>query len=210
MVASYIDLFERRYGATIDDEGLELLGYAADGASRMQAMVDGLLTYSRVTTRGGPLEPLDLDTVLEDAIANLRLTIDASGAEITSEDLGTVPGERGQILQLFQNLLENAIKFHEGQPTIHVSSTKRGNAIEISIQDDGPGIPEEHLERVFSVFERGPTGHEVEGAGIGLAICRQIVDRHGGLIRVASTVGEGTTFTIELPTEPSEPGEEPA
>lgn len=163
----------------------------------MQAMVDGLLTYSRVTTRSGPPEEVDLEQTLEDAIANLALRVEVSDAELTHDELPIVIADRGQILLLFQNLLENAIKFHPGQPTIHVGASDLGGDVEITIEDDGPGIPEDHLERIFSLFERA--GRQGDGHGIGLSICRRIVQWHGGSIGVSSPPGEGARFVITLP-----------
>lgn len=202
MVASYLDLFQDRYATEIDQEGIEMLGYAAEGVDRMQAMVDGLLTYSRLTTRRGDPEPVDLGDVLEDALANLTLRVQGANAEVTYDAMPTVPADRGQILQLFQNLLENAVKFNGGEARVHIGARDLGDTVEVTVEDDGPGIPEEELGRIFSLFQRGTRAQKTEGSGLGLSICKRIVERHGGSISVSSTDGDGTTFTIELPKRP--------
>lgn len=199
MVRSYLDLLADRYGDDLDAEALEFLDYAADGAERMQAMIDGLLAYGRVETRGDPLEPVDLDDVLDDVIANLDLAIRETGADVVRGDLPVVEGDRGQLVQLFQNLVANALQYHDGSPRIRIDADRDGDRWTVSVADDGIGIPKDQQDRIFAIFQRGPGSQHGEGTGVGLAMCRRIVERHGGVIAVESTPGEGSTFTFTLP-----------
>ncbi|MDQ2048919.1 PAS domain S-box protein [Natronolimnohabitans sp. A-GB9] len=199
MVSSYLRLIEDRYGDALDEDGREFLAFAVNGADRMREMIDGLLAYSRVKTSGEAFEPVDLNTVLEDVLSDLEVRIEEHDAEITVEDLPRVEGDASQLRQVFQNLLDNAIEYSEDAPTVHVSADRTERAWEISVRDDGIGTPADETDRIFEVFERlhGPGDHP--GTGIGLALCRRIVERHGGDITVDSTPGEGSTFTITLP-----------
>jgi len=200
MVSSYLQLIESRYGDDLDEDGQEFLAFAVDGAERMREMIDGLLQYSRVETRGDPFEPVDLETVLEDVRKNLRMKIDEHGAEITAEDLPRVEGDDGQLRQVFQNLLSNAIKYSgEDAPRVHVSAEQDGTTWTISIADNGIGIDSDEQERVFEVFQRLHSRETHSGTGIGLALCERIIERHGGEIWVDSEPGEGATFSFTLP-----------
>ncbi|ELZ17237.1 PAS/PAC sensor signal transduction histidine kinase [Haloterrigena salina JCM 13891] len=210
MVSSYLQLIERRYADAFDEDGEEFLAYAIDGADRMREMIDALLTYSRVETRGEPLAAVDLDAVIADVREDLRLPIAESDAEVTVDSLPRVRGDSSQLRQVFQNLLSNAIEYSGDEPPrVHVSaeresadaaSAARGSGRWIvSISDEGLGIDPEDQERIFEVFERLHSRGEYDGTGIGLALCQRIVERHDGEIRVDSTPGEGATFSVVLP-----------
>ncbi|WP_049926298.1 PAS domain S-box protein [Halopiger goleimassiliensis] len=200
MVTSYLTLLENRYGDAFDEDGREFLAFAVDGAERMREMIDGLLEYSRVETRGDPFEPTDLNDVAEDVLADLQFRIEESDAAITVEDLPEVAGDASQLRQVFQNLLSNAITYSgDDPPRVRVDARRRGDEWEISVEDEGIGIDPEDQERVFSIFDRLHSREEYEGTGIGLALCERIVERHGGDIWVDSEPGEGATFTFTLP-----------
>ncbi|QCS41554.1 ATP-binding protein [Natrinema versiforme] len=203
MVSSYLQLIEGRYGGELDDDGEEFLQFAVDGAERMREMIDGLLEYSRVETEGDPFEPVDLNAVLDDVLDDLQLRFEESNGEVIAESLPTVEGDSGQLRQVFQNLLDNAIEYSgDGPPRITVSSERRSeNAAEweISVSDDGIGIDPEYSDQIFDVFQSYHEGEGYNGTGIGLAICERIIERHGGEIRVTSEPGEGSTFTFTLP-----------
>jgi PAS domain S-box-containing protein len=201
MVSSYLQLIERRYENDLDEDALEYLDFAVNGADRMTEMIDGLLEYSRIETQGSPDELVELDAVLEDVQADLRFQIEEHDAEITIEDLPEIRGDKRQLRQLFQNLLDNAIEYSgEEPPRVHISAAQTGAEWQISVRDEGIGIDPEDQERIFEIFQRLHTREEQEGTGIGLALCERIVTHHGGQIRVESESGAGTTFTISLPT----------
>ena len=200
MVSSYLRLIEQRYADELDEDGEEFIDYAVDGADRMRNMIEGLLEYSRVDTRGDPFDPVELDEVLADVCEDLQVRIAESDAEITAGELPRVRGDRGQLRQLFQNLLDNAIEYSgEGPPRIDVSVERDGAGYVFSVRDEGIGIPGSDSERVFEVFQRLHSQDEHAGTGVGLALCKRIVERHGGDIRVDSEPGEGTTFSFTLP-----------
>ncbi|WP_290818794.1 PAS domain S-box protein [Halovivax sp.] len=200
MVSSYLQLLERRYADELDEDGEEFIAYAVDGAERMREMIEGLLGYSRVESRGDPFEPVDLEAVLADVRDDLEIQIDAQDAVISMEALPTVEGDASQLRQVFQNLLDNAIQYSGDEPPrVHVAAERRGDEWEVSVRDEGIGIDVEDQERVFEVFQRLHTREEHDGTGIGLALCERIVERHGGEIRVESAPGEGATFTLTLP-----------
>ncbi|SEW31687.1 PAS domain-containing sensor histidine kinase [Natrinema salifodinae] len=200
MVTSYLQLLERRYADDLDGDAREFIGFAVDGAERMREMIDGLLEYSRVETRGDPFEPVDVDDVLANVLENLQVQISESHAEITADSLPTVSGDESQLQQLFQNLLSNAIEYSGDEPPrVHLSADRRGREWVISVRDEGIGIDPDEQDRIFEVFQRLHSHEEHSGTGIGLALCRRIVERHGGRIWVDSEPGEGTTFSITLP-----------
>ncbi len=196
MVSSYMSLLESEYRDELDDEAQEYIDFAADGANRMQDMIDELLAYSRVRTQGEEFTETDANDVLTETLQSLELQIDESGATVTSDDLPSVEADRSQLGQLFQNLISNAID-HGEAPTIHVSSERRGDDVIFSVADDGPGIPESQQESIFELFKRGD--RESNGTGMGLAICDRIVSRHGGEIWVDSEEGDGATFLFSIP-----------
>ncbi len=202
MVTSYLRLLERRFGDTLDEDGEEFLEYAVDGAERMRDMIDALLEYSRIETRGEPFEPVDLNEILEDVLADLQVQIVESGAEVTVEELPHLEGDASQLRQLFQNLLDNAITYSGDEPPlIHVDADRRNDEWVISVEDDGIGIEPDDQEQVFTVFDRLHSREEYDGTGIGLALCQRIIERHGGEIWVESEPGEGATFSFTLPAD---------
>ncbi|WP_293027262.1 ATP-binding protein [Natronococcus sp.] len=200
MITSYLGLIERRYEDELDEDGREFIAFAVDGAERMRDMIEGLLEYSRVETRGNPFEPVDLETVLEEVSTDLQMAIDDDGGELTIESLPTVEGDRSQLRRLFQNLLENAIKYSgEDPPRVHVEAEESDDEWIVAVSDDGIGIDPEDQDRIFDVFDRLHSREEYEGTGIGLALCERIAERHGGTIEVDSEPGEGSTFFVTLP-----------
>ncbi|MDS0477652.1 PAS domain S-box protein [Natrinema sp. 1APR25-10V2] len=199
MVSSYLQLIEGRYADELDADGEEFLEYAVDGAERMREMIDALLEYSRVETRGQPLEPIDLDAVLEDVIEDLQLQIQETNAEITTERLPRVEGDASQLRQVLQNLLSNALEYSGDEPPrVHVDAERRGDEYVVSVHDEGIGIPPENQDSVFEVFQRLHSRETYDGTGIGLALCERIVERHGGEIWLESAPGEGSTFSFTL------------
>ena len=200
MVTSYLELIEDRYDDALDEDGQEFLEFAVDGADRMREMIEGLLEYSRVDTDGDSIEPIDLTVVLDDVLDDLQLQIEERNATITTGSLPTVAGDASQLRQLFQNLLSNAIEYSgDGSPRVHISAERDDTDWTVSVRDEGIGIEPDDSDRVFEVFQRLHTREESSGTGIGLALCRRIVERHGGDIWVDSESGEGTTFSFTLP-----------
>lgn len=200
MVSSYTQLLARRYEGKLDAEADEFIGYAVDGANRMQILINDLLAYSRVGTRGEALAPTDTRSVFDVACANLMRAIEDSSAEVTSGELPSVLGDQSQLVQLFQNLLSNAIKFRrsEGPVKVHVGAERRDGEWLFSVRDNGIGMEPQYLERIFIIFQRLHVKGEYSGTGIGLAICKKIVERHGGKIWVESEPGKGSTFYFTL------------
>ncbi|ELZ10021.1 ATP-binding protein [Natrialba aegyptia] len=201
MITSYLRLIENRYADELDQDGREFIEYAVDGAERMQEMIDGLLQFSRVETQGEPFEPIDLDDVLADVRRDLRMQIEESGAEIAAGELPRVEGDGNQLRQVFQNLLSNAIEYSGNEsPRIEISAHDTGKEWVISVSDDGVGIEPDDQERIFGLFQRRHDSDEQTGSGLGLALCKRIIERHGGEIWVESEPGEGATFSFTLPT----------
>jgi light-regulated signal transduction histidine kinase (bacteriophytochrome) len=200
MVSSYTQLLAQRYEGQLDEKAKKYIDYAVDGAVRMQRLINDLLTYSRVSTRGKPLEPIDASSVLGETIGNLYAAIQESRAIVTNDDLPTVRADAGQLLQVFQNLIANAIKFHgTDSPRIHVSARDAGHEWIFSVRDNGIGIDPQYKESLFVIFRRLHTRQEYPGTGIGLAVCKRIVERHGGRIWFESEPGKGTTFFFTAP-----------
>jgi PAS domain S-box-containing protein len=199
MVSSYTQLLERRYKDQLDQDAKDFIFYAVDGANRMQHLINDLLDYSRVTTRGKPFVKLDLSTVLGHAIANLQKKVQETGAMIVNYDLPFVYGDEVQLVRVFQNLLDNAMKFRgTDPPRINVTAKTIDDKIQISISDNGIGIDKIYTVRVFTIFQRLHNKIEYPGTGIGLAICKRTVERHGGKIWFESEPGKGTTFIFTL------------
>ena len=200
MVASYTQLLSRRYKGKLDSDADEFIAFAADGASRMQRLIQDLLTYSRVGTKEKDLRDTSSEETLQQALVNLRGAIEESGALVTHDPLPTVLADEMQLIQLFQNLVGNAIKYQNpGVPRVHISAAKNGGGKWIfSVQDNGLGIDSQYFERIFGMFQRLHKREEFSGTGIGLAICKKIVERHGGSISVESQPGEGSTFRFAL------------
>lgn len=200
MVGSYLQLLEQRYSDALDEDAREFIAFAVDGATRMKKLIQDLLAYSRVQRSKAEHTPVSLHSALERAIDNLTVPVQEAQAIITHDSLPTIYGNESQLVQVFQNLISNAIKFRgQEPPRIHVSATERDDIWEIAISDNGIGIESEYLERIFVIFQRLHTREQYEGTGIGLAICRKIVQYHGGQIWARSTPGEGTTFSFTLP-----------
>jgi len=200
MVTSYLQLLEKRYGDRLDGDAVEFLNYAVDGARRMGMLIQDLLDYSRVSTRGKPFRATDLNAVMDVALSDLQLAIEESGAAVTHDELPTVAADSSQMRQLFQNLLGNAIKFRgDAPPRVHVGVRRQDGEWAFSFRDNGIGIAPEYHDRVFGVFQRLHGRSEYPGTGIGLAICEKIVSRHGGRIWVESEPGLGATFFFSLP-----------
>jgi PAS domain S-box-containing protein len=204
MVASYTQLLSKRYKGKLDSDADEFIGFAVDGAERMQRLIQDLLAYSRIGTKGRPLVDVASEKVLSLALRNLRNAIDESGAVVTHEPLPSILADEGQLVQLFQNLVGNAIKYQgPGVPRIHVSSSRgadiSGEASWIfSVKDNGIGIEAKYFERIFGMFQRLHKREDFAGTGIGLSICKKIVERHGGSISVESEPGRGSTFRFAL------------
>ena len=201
-VSSYLTLLERRYGDEFDGDAAEFIEFAVDGADRMRSMIQALLAYSRVDTRREAFESVELSTIFEQVTDNLGRKIAESSATVTTPEANqTVAGDTDQLCQLFQNLVENGIKYNTDRPEIDISVTRSDERVRIDVTDNGIGIDPNQTEDIFQVFQRLHTREEFDGTGIGLSICRKIVDRHDGEIRVDSEPGTGSTFTVLLPTE---------
>ena len=199
MVASYVQLLERRYKGKLDSDADEFIGYAVDGANRMRALIDDLLTYSRVGRLGKPFEPTNLEKTMDLVLQNLSPSIADSGAIVTYDKLPVIVADGGQLVQVFQNLIGNAIKFHGKEPPrIHVSAKDKGTEYQFSVSDNGIGIDPQYFDHLFRIFQRLHTREEYPGSGIGLAICKKIVERHGGHIWIESQVGKGSTVYFTL------------
>ena len=195
MVSSYVQLLAKRYKGKLDKSADEFIEFAADGAVRMKALIDDLLAYSRVTTKGKLPVPADCSVILEEALLNLKASIEESGAVITSDPLPTVTGDPLQLGQVFQNLLGNAIKFRgDSPPQIHVSAQRQELEWVFYVKDNGIGIEPQFYDRIFMVFQRLSARDAYPGTGIGLALCKKIIERHGGRIWVESEAGKGSTF----------------
>ncbi len=208
MITSYLGLLERRCGDGLTGENREFMDYVLDGAKRMQRMIQDLLEYSRITTRGAAPGPVPLEDPVDEALANLETARLEAGAAITVErPLPVVNGDRSQLVRLFQNLVGNALKYtaDDAAPRITVTAASiPGGWVEGAVADNGPGIPESLRERVFDVFRRGPDNRNMDGSGVGLALCQRIVRRHGGTIRAECPGDGGTIFRFTLPRPPAE------
>jgi light-regulated signal transduction histidine kinase (bacteriophytochrome) len=200
MVASYTQLLSRRYKGKLDSDADEFIAFAVDGAGRMQRLIQDLLTFSRVGTKGKDLLATSSEEALQQALINLRGAIEQSGAQVTHGPLPNVIADETQLIQLFQNLIGNGIKYQKnGAPKVHVSAAMNGgDKYTFSVQDNGLGIDSQYFEKIFGMFQRLHKREEFAGTGIGLAICKKIVERHGGRISVESKVGHGSTFHFAL------------
>lgn len=200
MVTSYLGLIKKKCKDMLDKDSHEFIEFAVDGAVRMRQLIVDLLKYSRVGTKGKPFVNINCEKVIEKATKNLEIAIEEHKAVVTHDTLPTITADEGQLAQLFQNIIGNALKFCKDRtPEIHVSATQKEKEWEFSIKDNGIGIPPENQERVFQIFQRLHTREEYEGTGIGLAVCQKIVTRHGGTMWVESEVGQGTTFLFTIP-----------
>lgn len=201
-ISNYMQLLALRAQGKLDPDMDQCIGFAVDGAQRMQVLINDLLAYTRVETQGAPLAKADGEAVLTQALRDLQQAIAQSGAEVTYDPLPTVTAVPGQLRQVFENLLSNALKFRgQEPPRVHLSAQRQGRAWLFSVRDNGIGLDPKHAERIFQIFQRLHTRREYPGTGIGLAICKKIVERHGGRIWVESEVGKGTTFFFTLGEE---------
>ena len=210
MVTSYLQLLERRYKARLDQDASEFIAFAVDGAARMQTLIQDLLTYSRVGTQGASFEPTDCEAVLDQVLRDLQVAITESGAAISRGPLPVLAADAAQLSQLLQNLIGNAVKFRgNSPPLIRVESEQRSADWLFSVQDNGIGIDPRHADRIFQVFQRLHGIGRYPGTGIGLAVCKKIVERHQGAIWVESQPDAGATFFFTIPVHPgSMPGTE--
>lgn len=200
MVTSYLQLLERRYKDRLDESANDFIAYAVEGATRMKTLINDLLAYSRIETRGKSFERIDCNAIVKHAIANLQIAINENQAAITWDELPELWADSTQLIQLFQNLISNAIKFQgSGSPTIHISAEHQHENWLFRVQDDGIGIDPQYAERIFVIFQRLHNRTEYPGTGIGLAICKRIIERHDGSIWVESEPGKGSTFCFTLP-----------
>jgi PAS domain S-box-containing protein len=199
MVASYTQLLARRYAGKLDHDADEFIGFAVDGAKRMQDLINDLLAYSRVGTRSLEVQPVDTQQLVNGVVADLAATIADAIATVQAQDLPIVRGDPTQLRQLFQNLITNAVKFRgERPPVVRITAERQHQWWQVAVQDNGIGIEPQYLERIFVLFQRLHTRADYPGTGIGLAICKKIVERHGGRIWVESEPGQGTTFWFTL------------
>ncbi|HYL88476.1 MAG TPA: ATP-binding protein, partial [Burkholderiales bacterium] len=200
MVSNYTQLLRKRYGERLEASAHEFMDFVIDGAARMKQLIEDLLAYSRVGTKGKEFKPVSIEGPLKKAITNLRAAIEESSAAVTWDPLPTLGVDEMQLAQLFQNLMGNALKFRApGVPRIHVSAEDKDGAWHITVADNGIGIEPQYFERIFMLFQRLHTMGEYPGTGIGLAICKKVGERHGGRIWVSSTPGEGSQFHFTLP-----------
>ena len=200
MVSSYTQLLAKRYKDQLPAEAQEFMHFTVDGAARMKQLIEDLLAYSRVGTKGKELVPVSLEAPLKRALTNLRTAIEESGATVSADALPTVDADEVQLAQVFQNLIGNALKFRgKAAPRIHVGAAEQAGEWQISIADNGIGIEPQYFERIFMLFQRLHAMGEYPGTGIGLAICKKVAERHGGRIWVSSTPGAGSTFHFTLP-----------
>lgn len=202
MVSSYLQLLENRYRDDLDQEAREFIDFAVDGADRMRAMVDDLLAFSRVEQAENAFQPVDCDAVVDRVTDDLQIQIAENDARVVADSLPTLSGDAEQLEQLFSNLVSNGIKYNESEtPRVEISAARRGDDWAFTVSDNGIGIDPDRTDRIFEVFKRLHNTDEYDGTGIGLSLCQEIVENHGGAIEVASTPGEGSTFRFTLPAE---------
>ncbi|MFN8375014.1 MAG: ATP-binding protein [Anaerolineae bacterium] len=200
MIGSYLQLIESRYADKLDDSGREFIGFAVDGAARMKDLINGLLAYSRVETQPQTFMTIDFNKKVDEARRLLAVAIEESGAIVSNDHLPQIKADRRLIIQVFQNLIGNAIKYRsERTPEIHISAKLNKNEWVFSVRDNGIGIEAQYLDRIFVIFQRLHNRGKYPGTGIGLAICKKVIERHGGRIWAESEVGKGTTFYFTIP-----------
>jgi light-regulated signal transduction histidine kinase (bacteriophytochrome) len=205
MVTSYLQLIERRYKGKLDTDADDFIAYAVDGAIRMKTLINDLLTYSRVGTRSEAFQQMNAAVAVDRAIANLGMAIDESHAAVTYDPLPEIMADASQLAQLFQNLIGNALKFHgQNSPIVHIQAIHQEDKWLFSVRDNGIGIDPEYTERIFALFQRLHNRAAYPGTGIGLAICKKIVERHGGQIWVDAKPNQGSTFYFTIPDRISE------
>ena len=204
MVSSYTQLLQKRYNDKLDQDAKDYIKYAVDGANRMNDLIHGLLAYSRIHTKGKEFNPVDMQQIMNIVLMNLRVKISERNADIQINELPVIMADQGQMVQLIQNLVINAIKFSKNPPKISIGSKSEGDYFTILVKDEGIGIAPEYFERIFHLFQRLMPRDEYEGTGLGLAICKRIVERHGGTIWLESQPGKGTTFFFTIPKKISQ------
>jgi light-regulated signal transduction histidine kinase (bacteriophytochrome) len=203
MISSYLQLLQRRYQGNIDEKADKYIYYAVDGAARMQTLINDLLEFSRVTTRASEPEPTDSEFVLNQVLSNLDLYIKENRATVSYGSLPKVIADSTQLAQVFQNLIINGLKFHsEETPIINICAEKKAKEWVFSVQDNGIGIDPQYSEKIFEVFKRLHNKEAYPGTGIGLAVCKKIIERHSGRIWIKSELGKGSTFYFTLPINP--------
>jgi hypothetical protein len=199
-VGGYVRLLQRRFPENMDPKALQYINGAAEGADRMERLITDLLAFSRVGTHGAAFSSASLDAILDEALRNLQSSIETAQVKITRDPLPTLRVDATQIMQIFQNLIGNAIKFHsERPPEIHIGAKKEPGRWVITVRDNGIGIEPQYFDRIFQIFQRLHTRAHYPGTGIGLAICKKMVERHGGAIWVQSQPGQGAAFHFSLP-----------
>lgn len=202
LIAQYARLLMDRHARSLDNDAARLVSRVAESATRMQSMIDGILEFSGITSGGRPFQVVDMNDVIEEALGNLTVRIEQTGARVLFDRLPSVVGEPRQLIQLFQNLIGNAIKFHgHAAPLVRLGHEERKDDWLITVTDNGIGLDTAASERIFDMFQRLHTSEEFPGRGIGLAICKRIAAGHGGRIWVESTPGEGATFFVTLAKE---------
>jgi light-regulated signal transduction histidine kinase (bacteriophytochrome) len=201
VITGYAELLRRRYADRLDAQADEFIGYILDGSTRMQQMIQGLLAWSRAGRSSQPFRPVDCNVACDRALKNLRFEIEASRAEVVRGELPEVPADEAQLVELFQHLIANAVKFKRGEPPrFAIEAERRGTDWWFTVRDNGLGIDPQWKERLFRVFQRLHGPEEYPGIGIGLALCKRIVERHRGRIGFESVPGEGTSFVFSLPS----------
>jgi light-regulated signal transduction histidine kinase (bacteriophytochrome) len=208
MVRSYMGLLAKRYSNVLDEQAETYIRYATDGAARMQALINDLLQYSRAGTQAVQKERVASEDVIRAAVANLELAVAESGAEVRFDGLPIVCADPTKLTQVFQNLLANAIKFrkHNETPKIAVSAERMDTDWQFSVVDNGIGLDMAYKDKIFDIFQRLHSSNEFAGNGIGLSICRRIVEQHGGRLWVESELGSGTTFHFTMPASDHQDG----
>jgi len=202
MVSGYVQLLGRNYQGRLDADADEFIGYAVEGVTRMRTLLDELLAFSRIGTRGSPVERVDTGEIVADVRRELKASIAASGADLTVDPLPEVVGDRDQLRLVFRHLIDNAVKFRsERSPRIRIGAVRGDGAWEFSVADDGIGIDAAFADRIFVIFQRLHPRGEYPGTGVGLAMCDRIVQRHGGRIWVESQPGAGSTFRFTIPVQ---------
>ncbi len=200
VIASFAQLLGRRYQGKLDKDADEFIDYIVDGASRMQELINDLLTFSRISSKGKEFESTDCNVVLQRVLQDLKFAIAENKADVTWDTLPTILADASQLGQLFQNLIGNAIKFHgEQAPCVRISVRQEADDWVFSVQDDGIGIEPKYADRIFLLFQRLHGKEEYKGTGIGLAICKKIVERHGGRIWLESQPDQGAIFKFTIP-----------
>lgn len=210
MVTGFLELLQRRYQDRLDDDATEFIGFAVDGARRMKQLINDLLAYSRIGTQERTTNSISCGGALSVALRNLEMAVSENGAQVTHGHLPRVAADTTQLTQLFQNLIGNAIKYRgPDPPRIHIEAVAADDELVFSVKDNGLGIEPQYHDRIFNVFERLHTRDEYPGTGIGLAICKKILDYHGGRIWLESEPGNGSTFFFSLPAYLADDADQP-